>query len=112
VASYAFPVAALALGGPAVRGRLTVRYALGLAVAGLAGFALMGEKGHQEFHGNFMWQAIVTSYILFAAVIGAVLTGIRETRFGWRQAIVLAVFALHVAGGLQYLAWWLTYNAP
>jgi hypothetical protein len=112
VASYAFPIAALALGGPAVRGRLTVRYALGLAVAGLAWFALMGEKGHQEFHGNFMWQAIVTSYILFAAVIGAVLTGLRTTRFGWRQAIVLAVFGLHVAGGLQYLAWWLTYNAP
>lgn len=112
VASYAFPAAALALGGSAVRGRLVVRYALGLAVAGLAWFALMGEKGHQEFHGNFMWQAIVTSYILFAAAVGAVLTWIRETKLGWRQYTVLVIFALHVAGGVQYLAWWLTYNAP
>ncbi len=110
--SYAFPAAALALGGPTVRHRLAVRYALGLAVAGLAWYALMGEKGHQEFHGNFMWQAIVTSYILFAAVVGAVLTWIPETKLGWRQVVVLAVFALHVAGGVQYLAWWLTYNAP
>jgi hypothetical protein len=112
VVSYAFPAVALALGGEPVRGSLAVRYALGLAVVGLAWFVLVGEKGHQEYHGNFMWQAIIANYILFAALVGAVLVWLRESTFGWRQGVVLAVFGLHLAGGVHYLAWWLTYNAP
>jgi hypothetical protein len=112
VASYAFPAVALAFGGEAVRGNLAVRFALGLAVVGLAWFVLVGEKGHQEFHGNFMWQAIITNYVLFAALVGAVLGWLRDSAFGWRQWVVLGVFGLHLAGGVHYLAWWLTYNAP
>jgi hypothetical protein len=112
VASYAFPLAALALGGRGVRDALAVRYALALAAVGLGWFAVMAETGHREYHGNFMWQAIVTNYVLFAAILGAVLQWLRESRFGWRQTVVLFVFALHVAGGLHYLGWWLTYNAP
>jgi lysylphosphatidylglycerol synthetase-like protein (DUF2156 family) len=112
VVSYAFPAVALAFGGETVRGNLAVRYALGLAAVGLAWFVLVGEKGHQEFHGNFMWQAIIANYVLFAALVGAVLVWLRDTAFGWRQWVVLGVFGLHLAGGVHYLAWWLTYNAP
>jgi hypothetical protein len=110
VLSYAFPAVALALGGAAVRESLAVRFAAGLAVVGLTWFVLVAEKGHQEYHGNFLWQAIIANYILFAALVGAVLVWLRESPFGWRQGLVLAVFGLHLAGGVHYLAWWLTYN--
>jgi hypothetical protein len=107
LAGYAFPIVALLLAGPRIRHSLPVRYALGLAAVGLVLFALLTETGFRQYHGNFGWQAIITNYLLFLAVMSAVLPWLRETRIGWRQAIVLAVFALQVFNGCIYLAEWL-----
>lgn len=115
LAGYAFPIVALMVGGPAVRRGPGVRFASGLAVVGLLWFATLTETGVREFHGNFMWQAIVTNYLLFVTVLSAVLPWLRASRFGWRQVIVLGVFALHIIGGAQFLLHWLgghtTWNA-
>jgi hypothetical protein len=106
--SYAFPIVALVLGGKAVRGSLAVRYAGGLAIVGLTWFALVTETGEREFHGNFMWQAIVTNYLLYAVVMVAALPWLRENRFGWRQSVVLAIFLAQVLCGGWFVYHWLT----
>jgi len=106
--SYVFPIAALALGGAWVRRALAVRYACGLAAAGLLIFVVLKESGPRELHGNFLWQAVVTNYLLFLSLIGAVVPWLRQTRFGWRQALVTAAFLLHVVCGLLYLRYYLT----
>jgi hypothetical protein len=107
LAGFAFPIVALILGGAAIRSSWAVRYAGGLAIVGLLWFVLFTETGYREFHGNFMWQAIVTNYLLFAAVLTAVVAWVRETRLGRRQLLVLAVFGLHVLGGLLFFVHWL-----
>jgi hypothetical protein len=110
VMSYAFPIVAALLGGRAVRGSLAVQYAAGLALVGLAWFATLTETGAREFHGNFMWQAIVTNYLLYIAVMSAVLPWLKTSRFGWRQLFTLVLFAAQVLCGAWFVYLWLTNN--
>ncbi len=110
VGSYAFPVAALALGGAMVRRDAAVRFALGLAVAGLLVFVLFKETGPRQYNANFAWQAIVTNYVLFLAMLAAVARWLRAGRFGWRQSLVLAAFTLHVVAGVHWLFDWLVHG--
>lgn len=106
--SYLFPVAALLLGGPAIRRDLAVRYAAALAVVGAAIFALVKETGPRELDGNFVWQAIVTNYLLFLAVVAAAVPWLRTRRTGWRQVVVVVAFLAHVVAGVLYLHDYLT----
>ena len=106
VVSYAFPILAVLVGDERVRRSLAVRYAAGLAAVGLLWFILLTETGFREPHGNFLWQAIITNYLLYAAVLSAVIAWLRATRFGWRQYTVLALFAVQVGTGLHYLYVW------
>jgi hypothetical protein len=103
VASYFFPLVALVLGGPAIWGSLAVRFAFGLAAVGLAWYAMVTETGPREFHGNFGWQAIVTNYVLFVAVLGAALPWLRRSRCGLRRIAVSTAFAMHVVAGVAWL---------
>jgi hypothetical protein len=106
--SYAFPITALLFGGALVRRDLAVRYAGALAATGLLIFVVLKESGPRELHGNFLWQAVVTNYLLFLALVGAAVPWLRQTRFGWRPALVTAAFLLHVVCGVLYLHHYLT----
>ncbi|HEX8626776.1 MAG TPA: hypothetical protein VF755_01225 [Catenuloplanes sp.] len=106
--SYFFPLVALLAGGAAIRRHPAVRYAVALAGVGLLFFVLFKESGYRELHGNFIWQAVVTNYLLFLALVGAAVPWLRRSRFRWRQAAVVLAFALHVAAGVHYLHHYLT----
>jgi hypothetical protein len=101
--SYAFPIAALLAGGVALRRNAAVRYAGALAFVGLAVMILLKETGPRELHGNFFWQAFVTNYLLFLALVAAAVPWLRGTRFGWRQGIVVFAFLVHLVAGVLYL---------
>jgi hypothetical protein len=106
IASYLFPVVALSLGGRVVWRRRSVRYAVALAAVGLTEYALLAEGGARAVEGNFTWQAIITQYILFLALVAALLPWLRSRRWGIRQMIIVLAFGVHVWAGLHYLTHW------
>lgn len=105
-ASFAFPVVALA----AYRRRLLdddlVRYALALAGAGIGVFAVLTETGVREFHGNFIWQAIVANYILFLVTLIRIWPLLDFARDRIRSSLVAVAFSAHVVAGLYFLAYY------
>lgn len=106
LASCIFPVAALALGGSAVRATLAVRYAALLLLIALAEYALLAERGRRELEGNLTWQSIVAMWILFIALVSALVPWYERRRFGWRQLLIAAALLVQVAAGVAYLAHW------
>lgn len=109
--SYFFPLVALLVGGATIRRHLAVRYAATLAGVGLLFFVLFKESGYRELHGNFIWQAVVTNYLLFLVLVGAAVPWLRHSRFRWRQSVVVLAFLLHVAAGARYLQHYLSTGA-
>ncbi|MCW2954490.1 MAG: hypothetical protein JWQ48_3660 [Conexibacter sp.] len=106
LASYVFPIVALVLGGASVRRSLSVRYAIGLAVVGLIEYAVLAERGVRRFDGNFTWQAIVTNYVLFVALVAALVPLFESRRWGVRQVCIAAAFLAQLAAGVLYVQHW------
>jgi hypothetical protein len=106
LASGVFPLAALALGGAAVRDSLAVRYAVVLVLAGIAEYALLAERGPREFDGNFTWQAIVSMWVLFVALVGALVPAFQRRPFEVRKLTIAAAFLVQVVAGALYLQHW------
>lgn len=106
LASYAFPLTAVVLGGAAVWRNRAVQYALVLAAVGLIEYALLAEQGARESEGNLTWQAIVTQYILLTSLMAALLPWLMQRRDLIRKAIIGAVFAGSLWAGIHYLANW------
>lgn len=110
LASFAFPLAALA----AYRRRLlesdAVRYALVLAAGALIIFGLLAETGPRALHGNFGWGVIVANYILFLAVLVQVARlWSPRARPAFADVAVALVFAAHIGAGVWFLhVWWHT----
>lgn len=104
--SYAFPLAALVLGGATVRRNRAVQYALALAAVGLAQYAILAESGPAAANGNFTWAAIVTQYILFVALVAAIVSAWRSGGWSIRRGIIALVFFAQVFEGFIYLAHW------
>jgi hypothetical protein len=107
LASFIFPIAALTLGGAAVRAALAVRYASALLLCALAEFALLADRGAREFDGNLAWQAIVAMWILFIALVSALVPSYERRRIGTaRQLLIAAALLVHVIAGVLYLQHW------
>jgi hypothetical protein len=106
VASYLFPVVAVALGGHVVWRNQAVRYALALALVGLAEYALLAEQGARELEGNLTWQAIVTQYILFLTLIASFSAYLKGKRWGLRQVVIAIVFGAYIWSGAHFLLHW------
>jgi hypothetical protein len=100
LASFAFPLVALAVYGRRLLEYDLVRYAFGLLAVSLAIFILLTETGSRQFDGNFGWQVIVSSYIAFLVTLIRV-WDLRYERPVALEAAVWATFAAHlVAGGI------------
>jgi hypothetical protein len=106
LASYAFPLVAFVLGGRVVWGSRAVQHAAALAAVGLIEYALLAEQGARLAEGNLTWQAIVTQYVLFLALIAALVPWFRRRPWGLRQAIIVVAFAAHVWAGVHFLQHW------
>jgi hypothetical protein len=106
LASYLFPIVAIAFGGRVVWQNRAVQYALALALVGLAEYAVLAEQGARALEGNLTWQAIVTQYILFLTLVAALIPWLRSKHWGIRQAIIVLAFGVHVWAGVHYLTQW------
>ena len=73
-----------------------VSYSIVSLLFGILLSFVLSESGPRMYHGNFFWQNIVTTFILFMVTFKYVLT-IRKNK------ILLAIYFLHVFSGFLYL---------
>jgi hypothetical protein len=66
----------------------------------------LAESGPAAANGNFTWGAIVTQYILFTALIAAIVSAWRSGGWSIRRGIIALVFFAQVFEGFIYLAHW------
>lgn len=104
VASFLFPLGYLSIYWRDLANQTLVQYSvIGCAVA-LGIFVTFAETGPRQWHGNFAWQAIISSYILFMVLALRLLAKI--TAFGMRDArnaFIALLFCAHVGAGVYYL---------
>jgi hypothetical protein len=102
--SLLFPLTFLAVFRRELSTRLILRYAVITYFVSVAMLALLAETGLREFHGNFLWQAVISSYILF--LVASLLFLMKIRRFGfrdWRNRIVGLAWTAHVFSGILYI---------
>lgn len=65
---------------------------------------LFAEDGPRIHHFNFIWQAIVSNYILFVVCMALWMKIVSSKEvIGFREYITLSIFLLHVISGVLYL---------
>ncbi len=77
-----------------------------LGFAAVLLFCFVAEGGERMVHGNFFWQCIVASYIIFMAVVMESLKIFfsPNATHKWRFLILAILLALHVGSGCFYLS--------
>jgi hypothetical protein len=109
LASFAFPLVALAVYGRRLWEYDLVRYAFALLGVSLAIFILLTETGPREFDGNFGWQVIVSSYIAFLVTLIRV-WDLRYARPVALEAVVWVAFAAHIVAGGIFLHYYFVHH--
>ena len=103
-ASCLFPVLLVLAYFGQIRKSLMFQYASLIFIVSLLWYILVSETGPREFHGNFSWQAITGSYILFMASVSLFIQfSFQKDKFTRRDKILALVLSLHVISGLFYI---------
>jgi hypothetical protein len=105
VFSLVFPIVYLGFYWKDLMKRALLQYAVVAYLISISIFALFSETGPREFHGNFFWQGVICSYILF--LVTTVLFAEKVKTFGvrdWKNITILVAFLSHVMAGVVYLA--------
>ncbi|WP_157726337.1 hypothetical protein [Imhoffiella purpurea] len=105
LASVVFPLFFLVFYWRDLKNEILLQYALVGYVVAIAVFVLFTETGPRQFHGNFFWQCVISTYILFMVVMARFAVKIKV--YGAKSVknmIVMAAFLTHVSAGLLYLA--------
>jgi hypothetical protein len=79
-------------------------YALSLTIFGLILSAFILESGPRMSHGNFTWQNVVCSFLLFLSTV-SFLTPMFLSDSPWtkKTKIVFGLFVLHILSGILYI---------
>lgn len=105
VASSLFPLVYLFFYWRDLVDKLVVQYAAVGYLVGIAIFAILAETGPRQFHGNFGWQAIIASYVLFMVLALRVIERTRMFRASsWRDVLIALAFLAHVGAGVRFLS--------
>jgi len=102
--SLAFPICYCVAYREDLRTRQILQYAALCYAIAIGIFVVFAETGTRASHGNFMWQCIICSYILFWVTAVLFLEKLRN--FGlrrWKNRIVLLAFLAHLLAGFVYL---------
>jgi hypothetical protein len=101
IASLLFPLALLALSGSSARRDPMLRYAWLGSLIGAAIYALFIETGPRAMHGNFSWQNVPCSFILFLVSLRHAVLQYSDGHLpGWRYPLLRLIFTAHVLAGL------------
>lgn len=78
--------------------------ALLLLLTGILLFAFVKETGPREFHGNFGWQNVIATFLVFLTSIAFVLRKYMQGGYSRKKMVVLLiVFIVHVFWGFVYI---------
>jgi hypothetical protein len=110
LASFAFPLVAVAVYGRRLWEYDLVRYAFALLGVSLVIFILFTETGSRELDGNFGWQVIISSYIAFLVTLIRVWE-LRSVRPPELEALVWMAFAAHVVAGGLFLHYYFVHHS-
>jgi hypothetical protein len=101
--SFALPIFSM-IAYPAIRRYKVFRYALCMLIVGVLISAFVVETGPRFAHGNFTWQNVICSYLLFLSTISFLTPKILD-RKSWtkKEYIMLFLLLLHVLSGMFYI---------
>jgi hypothetical protein len=104
--SLAFPLAFILAYPATILKSRDLQFAWLLFGTGLLLFIALSETGPRQFHGNFMWQLMPCTLILFSATMVQLLKGVvakNNSIFHFRNVVLFGLFFLHVVSGIAYI---------
>jgi hypothetical protein len=103
ISSFLFPIVLLLKNKVLLKSE-KVQFALICVVLGLIiGFTFC-ETGARQFDGNFMWQTLMASFVLFFVCLLELLKQITSKPNGWKKhRIEIGFFVIHFASGIYYI---------
>ncbi|WP_299442097.1 hypothetical protein [uncultured Aquimarina sp.] len=101
--SFAFPIATMYYYREIIKFK-PFNYALYLTIFGIILSAFVVEDGPRRFHGNFTWQNIICSYLLFLTTTAFLFSKFKIENVLSKKSIILwSLFILHFLSGVLYL---------
>jgi hypothetical protein len=102
--SLVFPITYFGLYWKDLFKELMVQYSVALYLNGILIFSLFSETGPREFDGNFFWQTVVCSYILFLVLSTLLIKKVSaEGINNWKNTVILIAFLTQVVSGILYI---------
>ena len=103
LSSLIFPITYLMFYWKELKTNLLLQYSVLLYFISVVIFSLLTETGPREFYGNFFWQCVVSSYILFMVILSLLLEKIFSGSHSKKNILILTSFLLHVLSGIVYV---------
>ena len=102
--SFTLPIFVIFLNSKIIK-NIPFLYSLCLTIAGIIISAFIKESGPRMYHGNFMWQNIICSYLLFFSTILFLSPyfSSKNLKTNGKMAFLFGLFLLHAFSGILYI---------
>ncbi len=102
ITSFALPIGAM-IAYKEIMKFEPFRYAGLLTIVGILISAFIYETGPRLDHGNFTWQNVICTFLLFLSTVAFIVPKILRNR-SWKEWTMISLFTLHSGSGILYLA--------
>ncbi len=100
--SFAFPIVVFFFYYKEIIKYLPFVFALTLTISGILLSAFVVEEGPRQLHGNFTWQNIICTYLLFLSTVAFMIPKFINVK-NRKIIFIKFIFLLHFFGGIIYL---------
>lgn len=104
IASYFFPIAYSISNWRKLKNNIIYLFVLLLVIISIAIYAIIFETGPRFTHGNFYWQIVPCSWILYFIITAYLARDIKEEKFSTKNKVLTAIYIIQVLCGVLYLA--------
>ncbi len=102
IVSFAFPIVVFCFYFKKITAYIPFVFALTLTMFGIIISTFIMEEGPRQFHGNFTWQNVICTYLLFLTSVTFLIPKIAAPK-SKKLKVIMVIFGLHVLGGLIYI---------
>lgn len=103
ISSLFFPIAYSVLNFKKLKKNIPYLFSVLLVAFAFLVYAIINETGPRFTDGNFYWQIIPCTWILFFILIIELLKDIKEYGFTLKNKILISIYILHVISGICYI---------